>query len=113
LPGRGEVGKSEADDRVERSLYQSAVGYSYDSVKILQACWCERADLRAVRRVRAARCDRRHLLVEEQASRQVARRLARSALLIDAEPIPQEQLPGLKHSSGEEQSLGAAQQICS
>jgi hypothetical protein len=28
------VGKSEADDRVERSLYQRAVGYSYDAVKI-------------------------------------------------------------------------------
>jgi hypothetical protein len=29
-------GKSEADARVERSLYQRAVGYSHDAVKILQ-----------------------------------------------------------------------------
>jgi hypothetical protein len=28
------LGKKEADARVERSLYQKAVGYSYDSVKI-------------------------------------------------------------------------------
>jgi hypothetical protein len=28
------LGKKEADQRVERSLYQKAVGYSYDSVKI-------------------------------------------------------------------------------
>jgi hypothetical protein len=28
------VGKSEADDRVERSLYQRAVGYTYPAVKI-------------------------------------------------------------------------------
>jgi hypothetical protein len=28
------VGKGEANKRVERSLYQKAVGYSYDSVKI-------------------------------------------------------------------------------
>jgi hypothetical protein len=28
------VGKKEADQRVERSLYQKAVGYSYDAVKI-------------------------------------------------------------------------------
>jgi hypothetical protein len=28
------VGKKEADERVERSLYQKAVGYSFDSVKI-------------------------------------------------------------------------------
>jgi hypothetical protein len=28
------IGKSEADDRVERSLYQRAVGYSYPAVKI-------------------------------------------------------------------------------
>jgi hypothetical protein len=28
------VGKKEADDRVERSLYQKANGYSYDAVKI-------------------------------------------------------------------------------
>jgi hypothetical protein len=28
------VGKSEADDRVERSLYQRAVGYTYESCKI-------------------------------------------------------------------------------
>jgi hypothetical protein len=28
------LGKNEADQRVERSLYQKAVGYSYDSVKI-------------------------------------------------------------------------------
>jgi hypothetical protein len=28
------LGKNEADRRVERSLYQKAVGYSYDSVKI-------------------------------------------------------------------------------
>jgi len=28
------VGKSPADDRVEHSLYQRAVGYSYDAVKI-------------------------------------------------------------------------------
>src|SRR3990167_921562 len=28
------VGKTEADDRVERSLYHKAVGYSFDAVKI-------------------------------------------------------------------------------
>jgi hypothetical protein len=28
------LGKKEADQRVERSLYQKAVGYSYDAVKI-------------------------------------------------------------------------------
>jgi hypothetical protein len=28
------VGKKEADERVERSLYQKAIGYSYDAVKI-------------------------------------------------------------------------------
>jgi hypothetical protein len=28
------VGKAEADNRVERSLYESANGYSYDAVKI-------------------------------------------------------------------------------
>jgi hypothetical protein len=28
------LGKNEADRRVERSLYQKAVGYSYDAVKI-------------------------------------------------------------------------------
>jgi hypothetical protein len=28
------VGKAEADDRVERSLYQRAVGYTYDSEKL-------------------------------------------------------------------------------
>jgi hypothetical protein len=32
--GSLKVGKAEADDRVERSLYQRAVGYSYDAVKI-------------------------------------------------------------------------------
>jgi hypothetical protein len=31
---RGEVGKEEADARVERSLYMRAVGYSYDAEKI-------------------------------------------------------------------------------
>jgi basic membrane lipoprotein Med (substrate-binding protein (PBP1-ABC) superfamily) len=31
------AGKSEADDRVERSLYQKAVGYEYDAVKIFNA----------------------------------------------------------------------------
>jgi hypothetical protein len=30
------VGKGPADDRVERSLYQRAVGYSYNAVKIMQ-----------------------------------------------------------------------------
>lgn len=30
-------GKTEADDRVERSLYQKAVGYEYDAVKIFNA----------------------------------------------------------------------------
>ena len=30
------VGKNEADERVKRSLYQRAVGYSYDTVKINQ-----------------------------------------------------------------------------
>ena len=30
------AGKDEADDRVERSLYQKAVGYEYDAVKIMQ-----------------------------------------------------------------------------
>lgn len=30
-------GKTEADDRVERSLYQRAVGYEYDAVKIFNA----------------------------------------------------------------------------
>jgi hypothetical protein len=30
-------GKSEADERVERSLYQKAVGYEYDAVKIFNA----------------------------------------------------------------------------
>lgn len=30
------VGKEEADDRVERSLYNKAVGYSYESEKIFQ-----------------------------------------------------------------------------
>jgi len=30
------VGKAEADERVKRSLYQRAVGYSYDTVKINQ-----------------------------------------------------------------------------
>lgn len=30
-------GKEQADDRVERSLYQRAVGYEYDSVKIFNA----------------------------------------------------------------------------
>ena len=29
-------GKDEADDRVERSLYQKAVGYSFDSEKVFQ-----------------------------------------------------------------------------
>jgi hypothetical protein len=32
--GALKLGKSEADNRVERSLYQKAVGYSYDAVKI-------------------------------------------------------------------------------
>jgi hypothetical protein len=32
--GALKVGKNEADDRVERSLYQRAVGYTYDAVKI-------------------------------------------------------------------------------
>lgn len=31
------AGKSEADDRVERSLYQRAMGYSHDAVKIMQS----------------------------------------------------------------------------
>jgi hypothetical protein len=31
------IGKSEADDRVERSLYQRAVGYTYESCKILMS----------------------------------------------------------------------------
>lgn len=30
------VGKDAADDRVERALYQRAVGYSFDSVKVMQ-----------------------------------------------------------------------------
>lgn len=30
------VGKGAPDDRVERSLYQRAVGYSYNAVKIMQ-----------------------------------------------------------------------------
>jgi len=30
------VGKDIADDRVERTLYERATGYSYDAVKILQ-----------------------------------------------------------------------------
>ena len=30
------AGKDFADDRVERSLYQKAVGYTFDAVKILQ-----------------------------------------------------------------------------
>lgn len=30
------AGKEEADDRVERSLYHKAVGYTYDAVKIFQ-----------------------------------------------------------------------------
>lgn len=30
------AGKDEADDRVERSLYQRAVGYEFDAVKIFQ-----------------------------------------------------------------------------
>src|SRR5262249_17802873 len=30
-------GKEEADDRVERSLYQRAVGYEYDAVKVFNA----------------------------------------------------------------------------
>ena len=30
------VGKEKADDRVERSLYSRAVGYTYDAVKIMQ-----------------------------------------------------------------------------
>ena len=30
------LGKDEADDRVERALYQRAVGYSFDSVKVMQ-----------------------------------------------------------------------------
>src|SRR5262249_14973982 len=30
-------GKDEADDRVERSLYQRAVGYEYDAVKVFNA----------------------------------------------------------------------------
>ena len=28
------LGKKESDERVERSLYQKAIGYSYDAVKI-------------------------------------------------------------------------------
>lgn len=31
------AGKQEADERVERSLYQKAVGYEYDAVKIFNA----------------------------------------------------------------------------
>lgn len=31
------AGKDEADNRVERSLYQKAVGYEYDAVKIFNA----------------------------------------------------------------------------
>ena len=31
------VGKDMADDRVERSLYQKAIGYEYDAVKIFNA----------------------------------------------------------------------------
>lgn len=31
------AGKDEADDRVERSLYQRAIGYEYDAVKIFNA----------------------------------------------------------------------------
>lgn len=34
------LGKEEADNRVERALYQRAVGYSYDSVKIFQYEGC-------------------------------------------------------------------------
>ena len=30
------VGKGPTDDRVERSLYQRAVGYSYNAVKVMQ-----------------------------------------------------------------------------
>lgn len=30
------IGKAEADDRVERSLYQNAVGYSFESEKLFQ-----------------------------------------------------------------------------
>lgn len=31
-----QLGKDEADNRVERALYQRAVGYSHDSVKVFQ-----------------------------------------------------------------------------
>lgn len=32
-----QLGKESADDRVERSLYHRAVGYSFDAVKIMQS----------------------------------------------------------------------------
>jgi hypothetical protein len=32
------VGKAKADERVVRALYQRAVGYSYDTVKVFQHC---------------------------------------------------------------------------
>jgi hypothetical protein len=43
------VGKKEADERVKRSLYMRAVGYSYDAVKIFLPAGAK-AGLRALRR---------------------------------------------------------------
>jgi hypothetical protein len=48
--GALKVGKTEADQRMMRSLYQRGVGYSYDAVKIFMPAGAKRA----VRRARAA-----------------------------------------------------------
>jgi hypothetical protein len=40
--GALKLGKNEADNRVERSLYQKAVGYSYDAVKIFMPAGAKR-----------------------------------------------------------------------
>jgi hypothetical protein len=74
--GALKLGKKEADERMERSLYQRGLGYSYDAVKIFMPA---EADLRAVRRARAAGHDGGDLLAEEPRPGALARRLAARA----------------------------------
>jgi hypothetical protein len=49
------AGKAEADARVERSLYQRGVGYSYDAVKIFMPAGAKKPIYAPYRRAHAAR----------------------------------------------------------
>ena len=70
------TGKKEADDRVERSLYQRGVGYCYDAVKIFMPAGAKKPVIRAVRRAHAARCHGGNLLAEKSQPSALARRVA-------------------------------------